>query len=159
MVLIIQQKLLRRDDSGYADAYQNRQGKAIDGIWGYECLGFFADDADVANSPEQKLGGTIKPGDLKYKDQNDDGVIDSKDQVYLGRGGWYGAPLTLGINLTAKYKRFTLFILGTGGFGAKAIKSDSENTNYWWISGQDKYSKEVRGRWTPETAQRRLILV
>lgn len=60
--------------------------------------------------------------------------------------------MTLGINLTAKYKRFTLFILGTGGFGAKAIKSDSENTNYWWISGQDKYSKEVRGRWTPETA-------
>lgn len=145
-------KASKRDDSGFADAYQNRQGKAIDGIWGYECLGFFESPEDVANSPEQKLGGTVKQGDLKYKDQNGDEVIDSKDQIYLGRGGWYGNPLTLGVNLTAKYKGFTLFVLGTGGFGGKAIKNDAEDTNYWWISGQDKYSKEVRGRWTPATA-------
>ncbi len=138
----------KRDDTNYADAYQYRQGKPIDTIWGYECLGFFQDEADIAASPAQKLGGTVRPGDLKYKDQNNDGVIDTKDQVDLGRAGWYGAPTTLGINLTLKYKNFTLFMLGVGSFGGKAVK----NNSYWWVDEADKYSAVVRGRWTPATA-------
>ena len=138
----------KRDDTSYADAYQYRQGRPLDTIWGYECIGFFADQADIDSSPEQILGGTIRPGDLKYKDQNGDGVIDSKDQVSLGKGGWYGSPLTLGVNLTFRYKNFTLFMLGTGGFGGHAMR----NSSYWWISGENKYSAAVRGRWTPETA-------
>ena len=137
------------DDTNYVDAYQHREGKAIDTIWGYECLGFFSDQADIDASADQtKLSGHIAPGDLKYKDQNGDGVIDSKDQVDLGKGGWYGNPLTVGLNLTAKYKGFTLFVLGTGGFGSKAMR----NGSYWWISGSQKYSAAVRDRWTAETA-------
>ena len=142
-------KATKRDDTNYADAYQYRQGQPLDAIWGYECLGFFQNETDIANSPTQTLGGTIKPGDLKYKDQNNDGVIDSKDQVCLGKAGWYGSPTTLGINLTMKYKGFTLFVLGTGGFGGKAVK----NSSYWWVSGENKYSSVVRGRWTPQTAE------
>ena len=139
----------KRDDSSYADSYQYRQGKPLDAIWGYECLGFFQDENDIANSPEQKLGGTtVCPGDLKYKDQNGDGIIDTKDQVNLGKAGRYGAPTTLGLNLTFKYKNFTLFMLGVGSFGGHAVK----NSSYWWIDENDKYSAVVRGRWTPETA-------
>ena len=141
-------KATKRDDTNYADAYQHREGKPLDAIWGYECLGFFHDEADIANSPEQKLGATVRPGDLKYKDQNGDGVIDSKDQVNLGKAGRYGAPTTLGLNITLKYKNFTLFMLGVGSFGGHAMKSNS----YWWIAGEDKYSSVVRDRWTPETA-------
>lgn len=142
-------KATRRDDTAYPDAYQHRQGRPVDALWGYEALGFFQDADDIANSPSQtRLSGNIAPGDIKYKDQNGDDVIDSKDQIYLGRGGWYGNPLTLGINLTARYRGFTLFVLGTGGFGAKAFK----NSSYYWVDGEDKYSAVVRGRWTPETA-------
>lgn len=139
----------KRDDTSYADAYQYRQGQPLDALWGYECLGFFKDQDDIDNSPTQIIGGTIRPGDLKYKDQNGDGTIDSKDQVYLGKGGWYGSPTTLGFNVTLKYKNFTLFMLATGGFGAKAFKSSS----YYWVSGESKYSSVVRGRWTAETAE------
>ena len=142
-------KATKRDDTNYADAYQYRQGKPLDAIWGYECLGFFLDDADIKSSPNQSyFGQTIAPGDLKYKDQNDDGVIDNKDQVNLGKGGWYGAPSTLGINVTLKYKNFTLFMLGTGSFGGNGVR----NNSYWWVKGEDKYSAAVRDRWTPETA-------
>ena len=142
-------KATKRDDINYVDEYQHREGKALDAIWGYECLGFFKDQADIDASPLQtKLSGNIKPGDLKYKDQNNDGLIDEKDQIDLGKGGWYGNPFTLGLNLSAKYKGFTLFVLATGGFGAKAVK----NNSYWWISGENKYSAVVRDRWTPETA-------
>lgn len=136
-------KATKRDDTTIADDYQKRQGRYLDGVWGYECLGFFKDAADIANSPQQTLGDAPRVGDLKYKDQNGDGIIDSKDQIELGRAGWYGAPLTLGINFTAKYKNFTLFMLGTGGYGAKAVKSNS----YWWSgSAEKKYSAAVRDR-------------
>lgn len=142
-------KATKRDDTNYADAYQYRQGKPLDAIWGYECLGFFKDEADIKASPNQSyFGQTIAPGDLKYKDQNGDGIIDNKDQVNLGKGGWYGAPSTLGINVTLKYKNFTLFMLGTGSFGGNGVR----NNSYWWVKGEDKYSAAVRDRWTPETA-------
>lgn len=130
-------------------AYQNRQGKAIDGIWGLQSAGLFQSQEEIndPNTPVQKLGSTVKPGDIKYVDQNGDGVIDSYDEVFLGKGGWYGAPFTLGINLTAKWKDLTFFALATGGFGAYGLK----NSSYYWISGDSKYSAAVRDRWTEAT--------
>lgn len=138
-------KATKRDEI-YND-YRKREGRPIDGIWGLESVGLFQSDADIKNSPEQKLGSTVKPGDIKYVDQNKDGVIDSNDEIYLGKGGWYGAPFTLGVNFTAKWKNFTLFLLGTGNFGAYGMK----NSSYYWISGDNKYSAIVRNRWTEET--------
>ena len=67
--------------------------------------------------------------------------------VYLGRAGWYGTPLTLGVNFTAKWKNFTFFALGTGNFGAYAMK----NNSYFWVYGNRKYSEVVRNRWTEDT--------
>ena len=135
-------------DENYADSYQNRTGRPLDAIWGLRSAGFYKDAADIANSPKSSFG-TCKPGDIKYVDQNNDNVIDSKDEVYLGKGGWYGNPFTLGINLTAKWKGLTFFALCTGGFGAKAMKNDS----YWWVEGDGKYSEVVRGRWTEATKE------
>ncbi|WP_373804438.1 SusC/RagA family TonB-linked outer membrane protein [Bacteroides heparinolyticus] len=140
-------KATKRDEI-FTDT-RKREGRPVDGIWGYKSAGFFKNDADIAASPEQKLGGTVKPGDIKYIDLNNDDVIDEKDQTYLGKGGWYGAPFTLGVNLTAKWNGFTFFALGTGGFGAYGMK----NSSYYWISGENKYSAIVRNRWTPETAE------
>lgn len=121
--------------------WQKSEGQSIEAIRGYECLGFFQDAADVANSA--KVNANTKPGDLKYKDQNNDGVIDGKDQVVLGK---WRAPWTMGLNLTAKYKNFTLFVNATGNFGGKNFKSND------WIYGNKKYTEVVLGRWTPETA-------
>lgn len=138
-----------RRDEYYDDAYRYRKGHAIDGVWGLQNEGFFKDAADVTGSPEQKFGGAVKPGDIKYKDQNGDGVIDEKDEVYLGTGGWYGAPLTTGVNITLKYKNFSFFALGTGNFGAVGMK----NSSYFWVSGDTKYSEVVRDRWTEATKE------
>ena len=91
----------------------------------------------------------MTPGDIKYKDQNGDGIIDEKDEVYLGRGGWYGLPFTMGVNLTAKWNNFTFFALGTGGLGANAMK----NNTYYWVYGDRKYSEVVRDRWTEQTKE------
>src|SRR5574344_776609 len=140
-------KATKRDEN-YADAYQNRTGRPLDALWGLQSAGLYKDNADIASSPTPQFG-EVKPGDIKYVDQNGDNIIDSKDEVYLGKGGWYGNPFTLGINITAKWKGFTFFALCTGGFGAKAFK----NNSYWWVYGDRKYSEVVRDRWTPATKE------
>jgi hypothetical protein len=77
-------KVLKVDED-YADSYQNRAGKPIDAIFGLQSEGFFSDQTDISNHATQQFG-TVSPGDIKYKDENGDGVIDSKDQVMIGRG-------------------------------------------------------------------------
>ena len=142
----------RADVYMYENGYQYRQGRPLDAIWGLKSDGFYMDASQVAaadgvNGARPAFGSTLAPGDIKYIDQNGDKIINDLDQVYLGRGGWFGAPLTAGLNLTAKWKNLTLFVLGTGRFGASAMKSD----NYFWVNGSDKYSSVVRDRWTTET--------
>ncbi|RVT74888.1 SusC/RagA family TonB-linked outer membrane protein [Flavobacterium sufflavum] len=129
----------------FEDQYQNRQGKPLDALWGLKNEGFFMDNADIANHASQTFG-QVKPGDIKYKDQNGDGIINSQDEVYLGKGGWSGAPFTGGVNFTAKWKNLTFFALATGQFGAYGMK----NSSYFWIDGEDKYSVMVRNSWTVE---------
>ena len=144
--------------------YQHVEGHALDAIRGYKCLGFYTyDDFDVttvdgvtkyalkSGLPTPAIGGTIRPGDLKYEDVNNDGKLDTKDQVDLGKSGTFGSPLTLGVNLTLKYKNFTLFVLGNGQFGAYGLKNNG-GTGYYYMQGDSKYSVNALGRWTPETA-------
>ena len=119
------------------------EGQSIEAMRGYECLGFFKDADDVANSA--KINNNTKPGDLKYKDQNGDGIIDSKDQVVIGK---WTAPFQMGVHFTVKYKDFTLFAQGSGAFGGNGMK----NNKYMWVYGDGKYSDVVLNRWTPETA-------
>lgn len=123
--------------------YQRSEGKATDAIWGLECLGYYNSQEEIDNAEAKSSFGTVMPGDLKYKDQNGDGIIDSKDQVVLGR---WGAKFTGGLNLTLKYRNFTLFAMLTGQFGGNAIKNDTYN----WVYGERKYSDVVRGAWTAE---------
>ena len=123
--------------------YQRSEGKATDALWGLECLGYYNSQEEIDNAEAKSSFGTVKPGDLKYKDQNGDGIIDSKDQVVIGR---WGAKFSGGLNLTLKYRNFTLFAMLTGQFGGNAIKNDTYN----WVYGERKYSDVVRGAWTEE---------
>lgn len=123
--------------------WQKTEGARIDAIRGYQCLGFFADEADIAANAT--VNDKTKPGDLKYKDQNRDGKIDSKDRVVLGH---WNPDFYLGFHFTAKYKGFTFFMNWTGDFGGMGLK----NNEYAWCYGERKYSDMALGRWTPETA-------
>ena len=127
------------------ESYLLRQGRALDATYGYVCEGFFQDQADIEKHAKQTFG-TVRPGDLKYKDINGDGVINSDDQIDLGAGGWSTSPFTFGLNLTLKYKNFTLFAMGSGQTGAVAFK----NNSYYWNRGTSKFSEIVMGRWTEE---------
>lgn len=135
-------KALKRDEL-YADKYRNRAGKPVDAIFGLQAEGLFSDQNDINNHATQKFS-TVRPGDIKYKDQNGDGVVDEKDEVMIGR---WGSPFTCGVNVTAQWKNFTLFVLGTGQYGGSGVK----NGNYYWVYGSLKYSEVVRDSWTEAT--------
>ena len=123
--------------------YLRREGKYTDGLWGLQCLGYYNSQDEINNAEAKSSFGEVKPGDLKYVDQNGDGTIDSKDEVELGR---WSAKFTGGLNLTLKYKNFTLFAMLTSQFGGKALKNDTYN----WVYGERKYSDVVLGAWTAE---------
>ncbi|UJP65084.1 SusC/RagA family TonB-linked outer membrane protein [Mongoliitalea daihaiensis] len=140
-------KAIQRGEN-WLDEYQVREGRPIDGIWGLRNAGFFNSSAQIGLSPTQ-IFGEVAPGDIRYIDQNGDDRITPQDEVFLGRGGWFGAPLTMGLNVTAQWKNFTFFALGMWRSGAHAMR----NSSYFWISGDAKYSEVVRDRWTPATAE------
>jgi TonB-linked SusC/RagA family outer membrane protein len=138
-----------RYSENVAHDWLKSEGQRIDALRGYKCLGFMTEeDMKVEDGKKVPAVATInsyaQPGDLKYQDMNGDGIIDSKDQVVLGK---WTPDVTLGFNFTAKYKNFTLFLNATGNFGASAVK----NNSYEWCE-TGKYSDVLLNRWTPETA-------
>ncbi len=62
--------------------WQRRKGQEISQPIGYIAEGLFRDEAEVANSPVQ--GGNVMAGDIRYRDLNNDGVIDVNDATYIG---------------------------------------------------------------------------
>jgi len=140
-VLYMQSKVLIEDEV-WANDYQYRAGNQLESIFGLEAMGLFQDSTEILNSPAQYFG-QVKPGDIKYKDQNNDGVIDQNDEVVIGQER---PNLSYGINLMLKYKSFSLFALGRGTAGDNRIFRN----DYFWVDGNEKYSEEVLNSWTPE---------
>ncbi|MCS3800091.1 SusC/RagA family TonB-linked outer membrane protein [Niastella sp. OAS944] len=92
--------------------YLNRIGHPIPQTWGYIAERLFVDDEEVKNSPTQTFGD-YKGGDIKYRDVNQDGVVDKLDMVPIG---FPTTPeITYGFGVSAKYKGLDIstFFQGT----------------------------------------------
>lgn len=135
--------VVKRDEL-WANEYQNRQGRPADAIFALEAEGLFSDDNDIQNSAYQQFG-QVRPGDIKYKDQNGDNVIDQNDEVQIGNST---PRFSYGLHTTIRYKNFSLFAIGNGLTGYNRFLSGE----YFWVQGNDRYTEEVLGRWTPATA-------
>ncbi len=66
-----------------AAPYLYAKGNPINQPFVLTAIGYFKDNADITSSPQQ-LFGTVRPGDIKYKDQNNDGFIDNNDRTAIG---------------------------------------------------------------------------
>jgi hypothetical protein len=89
----------------------SNEGYAINSLYGFEAIGIFQSDDEVTKHAKQF--GIVKAGDLKYKDQNNDGVINDADNVIVGST----VPrYTYSANINAAYKGFSLslFFQGVG---------------------------------------------
>ncbi|MDR1936970.1 MAG: SusC/RagA family TonB-linked outer membrane protein, partial [Tannerellaceae bacterium] len=92
------------EEPDYSDIpWRSRIGIPISQNHGYVAERLFIDDADVLNSPRQDFG-EYGPGDIKYKDINNDGVINEIDVVPIG---YPTTPeINYGFGLSAGYKNF-----------------------------------------------------
>ena len=110
----------------------------------------FQDQTEINNSPKQTFG-EVRPGDLKYRDQNNDGVIDNQDRVKM-----FGSSTPMfqyGFGLHAGYKGFQFFADFQGVTGVTVSLLDSPL--YQPLTGNSTISKTFLNRetpWTPETA-------
>lgn len=84
-------------------------GLPFNSIYGYESMGLFQSDEEVANAPFQN--SKTAAGDIRYKDQNNDNKIDANDRVVLGDPYPH---YIFGMNLTFDYKNFDLGIYFNG---------------------------------------------
>lgn len=100
------------EEANPAYPYQEVSGYPYGTIRGYHAIGLFKDWDDVNNSPTQF--GSVMPGDIKYRDVNGDGVINSNDMTPLSYSTY---PLLMyGFGGEFRYKELTVGILfkGTG---------------------------------------------
>lgn len=102
-----------RIDNNY-NATLTTVGHPIGSFYLYEQEGIFQNAADIFAHAFQSPG--LQPGDVKYKDQNGDGVIDEKDRVFLGSAI---PKYTFGATVNCEYKNFDLSAFFQGQYGNK----------------------------------------
>ncbi|QHS57980.1 TonB-dependent receptor [Mucilaginibacter sp. 14171R-50] len=102
-------KYTKYEEPQYAEDYRYRVGQTLERQVGYIAERLFVDDNEAANSPSQIFSsGGIPPkgGDIKYRDLNNDGKIDSKDQTFIG---YPTTPqIVYGYGISSGYKGFDL---------------------------------------------------
>lgn len=117
-----------------------------DPLWtyyGYVCDGIFQNEDEIKNHPRQTMGTPV-PGDLKYRNLNDDDVIDSKDRQVLGS---YFPKINFGLNLSVQYKDFDLSALLQGAADVKS--APVAEIRYAFYNG-GKVTEQHLNRWTPD---------
>lgn len=124
--------------------YQARTGRPLDAIFGLEAIGLFKDQPEIDNSPRQTFG-VVRPGDIRYKDQNDDGVIDAYDEVFLGQGGF--PTLQYGAGLGARFRGIDLNVLFTGHNGSM---QNLTGESIWEFHDNGTVREHHLGRYNPE---------
>ena len=119
----------------YNYEWQKVTGSSNDAYRGYECIGKFMSDEEIASSALYDADTRI--GDLKYKDLNSDGVIDNNDQKVIGNTT---PKLRYSVNLDLSWKGFNLFVVGTG----RAFYQIPFTNEYFWNGwGDGNYSDFV----------------
>lgn len=136
MATLPRNKRSKYDQPNYRDTYQSREGKPSDAYFGLVYEGRFTSDEE-ANKIPQLFDETLSAGDFKYKDLNNDGVVDDNDMKQIGNTS---ARMAYAVNINLSYKNFELTIVGDGRTGFDIPLTNKYYHNGW---GDNNYSKYV----------------
>jgi TonB-linked SusC/RagA family outer membrane protein len=98
------------------------EGFPIGYFRGFRTDGIFQNQAEVDASPT--INNAVQPGDLRFEDVNNDGVIDDNDKVSIG------SPLpnaTMGLNITFEYKNFDFGAYAFASVGNEIVRNYERN--------------------------------
>jgi TonB-dependent starch-binding outer membrane protein SusC len=122
---------------------REQEGQPFGSFFGYDVIGLFQSDDDVAKSPTQT---DASPGVFKYRDVNNDGKINDDDRTFIGDPN---PDFTYGLNLSFSYKNFDFssFFFGSAG-------NDIFNQTKYFTDFPDFFKGAIRreaaiNSWTP----------
>ena len=143
--------------------WMNQYGHNINGVKGYVAEGLFTQaeiddmarweslsDANKAITPKPFASqfGTVKAGDIKYKDLHNDGQIDAYDQTYISRGD---VPTTVyGFGFTVGWKDLSVGMMFQGVAGAERVLNGSSVNPFNGGGGSGNLYSNIGDRWTEE---------
>ena len=125
-------------------ATQTAVGHPIGSFYLLQMDGIFQNQIEILTSAYQ--GPNIHPGDVKFKDQNVDGVIDNKDRIYLGSAI---PKLTAGINMAVNFKSIDLSLFFQGTYGNKIYSQINQDIEGFY-RGFPVTQRFFNARWTGE---------
>lgn len=143
--------------------YQDSRGTSIGQTFGYVALGLFQSQEEIDNSPRQTFMTTVRPGDIKYKDMNNDGIIDAYNRTYIGRSRVPELMYGFGFSLSYRGVDFSMGFTGAALTDFFLTGEDmwpysleypryniaQEYYNHRWIEGADnsraKYPAVING--------------
>ena len=124
-------------------------GYPVNVFYGYVTDGIFQNQAEVdahaVQMPGSSSATSTSPGDIRFKDLNNDGVINDKDRTIIGNPN---PKFTFSLNNTFTYKNFDLTIFLQGSYG-----NDIHNANRMYTEAMSVIQNQsiaVLGRWTGE---------
>lgn len=74
-------KLIAMNEDAGTPEYQKQVGRSLNAVYQYQALGLFQSQEEINNSPVQQFGRKVFPGDIKYRDINNDNIINNLDAV------------------------------------------------------------------------------
>lgn len=129
---------------------QTLKGYPVASFWLYQTDGIFQTDAEAAayvNSAGERLQPSAKAGDIRFKDVDGNGSIDSGDKVYSGSGI---PKVEANLSFSGSYKNFDLSFQFGSAWGHKLY-----NVNRLYYEGMDagrNYFTSTMNAWTPQNA-------
>lgn len=154
-------KIVFRDEPNMQYAYQRSEGTRYGEFYGYISEGYFQSEEEIKNSPRQLR--ELAPGDIKYKDLNNDKVIDANDQCYLGKSYFPAWSYGLGFNVNFHHFDLSVFFQGVADVSLMANGAYIDtNSGDWGSSGvgiipfagmgqnPSNVITKALDRWTPE---------
>ncbi|MEX0927817.1 MAG: SusC/RagA family TonB-linked outer membrane protein [Balneolales bacterium] len=135
-----------QDEPTRAHEWLQRTGHPVGQHWGLVSDGFYNTEEDLAGAPSSQYASELQLGDIKYLDQNDDGVIDENDQVPIGYSQL--PQIIYGVSVGGNYRGFDFSILFQG---AEKSSTNIDQMGAWafdtdWRNATTRHLE----RWTPE---------
>lgn len=112
--------IIERDEpESVKGTYRSITGHSINTLWGLQALGLYTDDDFVDGKlkegiPVPQLGDEVRPGDIKYRDMNNDGYITSADEGYIGSTTDPRIVYGFGGNINFRNWDMSFFFQGSG---------------------------------------------
>ncbi len=119
-------------------------GEAINSFYGYKTNGIWQSQEEITAS------GTldpVKPGDVKFVDQNGDHVVNTNDRVILGKSI---PSLTMGLTNVFEYKNFQFNVFIDAASGVSMLNNSKVETYYPVSHRRNRMAEPYLNRWTPE---------